>query len=101
MSDEREICICPTCGRSQWKMPFGKPPEALSAPPGDSAKSAALENLREAWAAMAMIREAIETLGPVGAVKASEHLDGPTFMDEAEALVAGIRAIAAAEGRSD
>jgi hypothetical protein len=50
------------------------------------------ENLREAWSALAMIRETVETLGPVGAVKASEHLDGPTFMHEAEALVVGIAA---------
>lgn len=49
------------------------------------------DNLREARSALAMIRETIETLGPVGAVQASEHLDGPTFMHEAEALVAGIR----------
>lgn len=54
-------------------------------------ETAAVENIREAWAALAMIREAIETLGPVGAVKASEHLAGPTFMHEAEALVEGIR----------
>lgn len=52
------------------------------------------ENLREAWAALAMIRESIETFAPPGSVKASEYLDGPTFMHEAEALVAGIVALA-------
>jgi hypothetical protein len=52
-------------------------------------------NLQEAWAALAMIRETVETLGPVGAMTASEHLDGPTFMDEAEAIVAGIQSLSA------
>jgi hypothetical protein len=51
-------------------------------------------NLQEAWAALTMIRETVETLAPSGAVKAAEHLDGPTFMHEAEALVAGIVALA-------
>ena len=51
-------------------------------------------NLREAWAALAMIRETVETLGPPGAVKGAEYLDGPAFMHEADALVNGIRAIA-------
>lgn len=57
------------------------------------AHDAALANLKEAWAALAMIREAVETLAPSGSVKAAEHLDGPTFMHEAEALVAGVMAI--------
>jgi hypothetical protein len=57
------------------------------------ALKAAQDNLREAWSALSMIRDTIETLGPVGAVQASEHLDGPTFMHEAEALVEGIRAL--------
>lgn len=47
-------------------------------------------NICEAWHALGMIREAIETLGPAGSVAASEHLAGPTFTHEAEALVAGI-----------
>lgn len=52
-----------------------------------------LENLREAWLALGMIREAIETLGPVGAIASSEAvlLQGPTFTDEAEELVRGIQ----------
>jgi hypothetical protein len=56
--------------------------------------AAARANLQEAWAAMALIREAVETLGPVGAVPSAEHLDGPTFMHEAEAIVNGIQALA-------
>lgn len=59
--------------------------------------AAARENLKEAWSALAMVREAVETLAPSGSVKAAEHLDGPTFMHEAEALVAGIQAISAAQ----
>lgn len=56
--------------------------------------AAARANLQEAWAAMALIRETVETLGPIGAVPAAEHLDGPTFMHEAEAIVNGIQALA-------
>ena len=67
---------------------------ALRSPPQDAGETAARENLREAWAAMAMLRETVETLAPSGAVKASEHL-GPTFMHEADALVAGIIALSA------
>lgn len=59
--------------------------------------AAALENLKEAWSALAMIREAVEALAPSGSVKAAEHLDGPTFMHEAEALVAGIKALTSTE----
>lgn len=59
----------------------------------ERAYQAARDNLREAWAAISMIRETIETLAPSGAVKAAEHLDGPTFMHEADALVAGILAM--------
>lgn len=49
------------------------------------------ENLQEAWAALRIIREAVETLGPIGAMRAEEHLDGPTLMHEAEAIVEGIK----------
>jgi hypothetical protein len=55
---------------------------------------AARANLREAWDALAMIRETVETLAPSGSVKAAEHLDGPTLVHEADSLVAGIMAIA-------
>lgn len=55
------------------------------------------QNLQEAWSALAMIREAVETLAPCGAVKAALYLDGPTFMHESDALVLGIRAIADAK----
>ena len=37
-----------------------------------------------------MIREAIETLGPVGSLKASEYLDGLTLMHEADELRADL-----------
>jgi hypothetical protein len=63
----------------------------------DRAHEAARENLKEAWSALAMIREAVETLAHSGSVKAAEHLDGPTFMHEAEALVAGIMALTSTE----
>ena len=63
-------------------------------PVADAASKAWRNNLREAWSALALIRETIETLGPIGALPASEHLDGPTFMYEAEALVQGIQLMA-------
>lgn len=59
----------------------------------ERAYEACRDNLREAWSALAMIRETVETFAPSGSVKAAEHLDGPTFMHEADALVAGILAI--------
>lgn len=64
-----------------------------SSPALDKERVAARANLQEAWAALSMIRETVETLAPSGSVKAAEHLDGPTFMHEADALVAGIRAL--------
>lgn len=57
--------------------------------------AAARANIQEAWAALSMIRETVETLAPSDSVKAAEHLDGPTFMHEADALVAGIIALSA------
>lgn len=65
-------------------------------PPARGEAEAFRNNLREAWAALAMIRDTVETLGPVGAMKASEHLDGPTFMHEADKIVRGIRALSPA-----
>lgn len=49
----------------------------------------AQNNKREAWDAFALVREEIEK-HKVGLLPASENLDGPTFMHEAEALVKGI-----------
>lgn len=74
------------------------PPEPAATPPQERAYQAARDNLREAWAALAMIRETVEMLAPSGSVKASEHLDGPTFMHEADALVSGIMALASGFG---
>lgn len=54
-------------------------------------------NLQEAWAALRMIREAVETLGPVGCMVSEEHTTcavAPTPMAEAEAIIAGIQKIA-------
>jgi hypothetical protein len=56
----------------------------------------ALETYRNARAAMALIREAVETCAPPGSVPRADHLI-PEFTAEAEALVRGIYAIA---GRS-
>ena len=56
-------------------------------------------NLIDAWNAMRLIRETIETLGPVGALRAGDHIgchDAPTFHAEAIELCRGIQAIWAA-----
>lgn len=50
------------------------------------------ENRRGLWAALRMIREAIEIQAPPGAVKAREET-GAEPMGEAEAIVAGILAL--------
>ena len=59
-------------------------------------------NLHELWSAMALIREAIEELAPVGAMRSSEAVlatHGPEPHHEAEDLIRGIRAIAAERSR--
>jgi hypothetical protein len=49
------------------------------------------ENYTNAWAALAMVREALELYGPV---QASEHAKGPEPVHEAELLVAAIQRLA-------
>ena len=56
----------------------------------------ALETYRDARAAIALIREAVEDCVPPGSVPRADYLT-PRFTDEAEALVHGIYTIA---GRS-
>ena len=46
-------------------------------------------NLQDAWAALRMIRETVETLAPIGAMPAPEY-SGVTLLDEADVIVAGI-----------
>jgi hypothetical protein len=65
-----------------------------------SRERTALETYRDARAAMALIREAIEDCAPPGSVPRGEYLT-PEFTAEAEALVRGIYAIGrAGRGRS-
>lgn len=55
-------------------------------------------NFQSAWQALAMVREAIETLGPVGVLPSGEAVMGqigPEPVHGAEALVEGVRKIAA------
>ena len=55
-------------------------------------------NLHDLWAALALIRDAIEELAPVGAMRSSEAVmgaQGPESHHHAEELIRGIRAIAA------
>ena len=50
----------------------------------------ALENYRDAWQALRMIREAIETLGPPGVLPSEEavlKLYGPEPVHEGQAIV--------------
>lgn len=54
----------------------------------------AQENYKNAWAALRMIREAIETLGPPGVLPPGEQvvgLYGPEPVHEAEAIVVAIQ----------
>jgi hypothetical protein len=56
----------------------------------------ARENYRNAWAALGMIREAIETLGPPGVLPSDEIVVGyygPEPVHEAEAIVVALMRI--------
>jgi hypothetical protein len=53
----------------------------------------ALETYRDARAAMALIREAVEDCAPPGSVARDGYMT-PAFTEQAEALVRGIYAIA-------
>jgi hypothetical protein len=56
----------------------------------------ARDNAANGWAALAMIREAIETLGPPGALPSGEHvvaIYGPEPVHEAEAIVVALQRI--------
>lgn len=66
-------------------------------------RGALLSNLQSAWTALRMIREAVETLGPVGSIPSDEHVAchiAPTFEAEAEVLVSGIVKLAASASES-
>jgi hypothetical protein len=51
------------------------------------------DNLGALWAALRMIRDAIEEIGPIGAVPSEESIL-PEPHHEAEAIIKGIQAIA-------
>ena len=57
----------------------------------------ATTNHVEAWQALRLIREVVETLGPVGCLRSGEDVScNPVhghFLDEAEELIRGIQAI--------
>ncbi len=57
------------------------------------ADSVALANYRACRAALAMIREVVEELAPPGSVRNAEYI-GPDPMEQVEALIRGICAIA-------
>jgi len=67
--------------------------EALKA--AERERDIGVQNIRELWSALRMIRETVETLGDVGAMPAGEHLPDPTPTTEAEAIVAGIMTVGA------
>ena len=57
---------------------------------------ALLENYRNAWAGLRMIREAVETLGPPGVLPSGEavmSLYGPEPIHEAQAIVDALASI--------
>ena len=56
------------------------------------------ENLKAAGDALRLIREVVETLGPVGTMRSEEAVRatfGPEPIHEAQAIIEGIQAIAA------
>jgi len=64
----------------------------------------AVANMRACWDALHMIREAVETLGPVGAPPSGEYVAchvAPTPEAEAEAIIAGIQRIAERPSQED
>jgi hypothetical protein len=61
----------------------------------------ALENYRNAWQALRMIREAIETLGPPGVLPSEEavlKLYGPEPVHEGQAIVHALTQILSPPG---
>lgn len=61
------------------------------------ALDAAVDNLRNAWTALRMIRDAIEELGPPGALPSAETVlavYGPEPVDEATAIVEELERLA-------
>jgi hypothetical protein len=59
-----------------------------------------LECYRNAWDSLRMIREAVETLAPPGAVRSEEAVLatlGPEPVHEAQAIIEGIQKLAAAK----
>jgi hypothetical protein len=62
---------------------------------------AARITMNNAWAALRMIREAVETLGPPGIVPSGEAvlaLYGPEPVHEAEAIVEALRKLLTRDG---
>ena len=60
--------------------------------------AASRANLQALWQALALIRDAIEELAPIGAMRSSEAVmgaSGPEPHHEAEELIRGIQAIVA------
>lgn len=72
-----------------------RPRKAEATNAGD--ESGNRQAMEEARAALRMIREAVEMLGPPGTMASEEAVNalrGPGLMGEAEEIVAGIRRIA-------
>ncbi len=69
-----------------------------SSPTSVDSAAASRANLQALWQALALIRDAIEELAPVGAMRSSEAVmgaEGPEPHHEAEELIRGIQAIVA------
>jgi hypothetical protein len=64
----------------------------------------ALENYRNAWQALRMIREAIETLGPPGVLPSEEavlSLYGPEPIHEGQAIVDALTKVLGESGDAE
>ena len=89
--ETRRLFKCKAC-RRQFSATSGIRDDAARLR-GNALRRVGRQNIRELWAALALIREAIEDCAPPGSVANSEYLL-PEPGREAEALVRGIYAIA-------
>ncbi len=85
MMSPQAITVTDALGRSRVYVPARADDPARVGP--------VIEPLEDARAALRMIREAVETLAPTGALPSREQT-GVNMTEEAEAIVRGIRTIA-------
>lgn len=81
-----------------WRDGFTQDERRAFARGAQKAEAVAAANRENAWAALRMIRQAVEELGPVGALVSEEavlQLYGPEPVHEAQAIIEGIQKLCA------